>query len=382
MSLNLDKSTWKRVALGDVARASKERIDPNEADVKRYIAGEHMDSDDLKINRWGNVGDGYLGPAFHRRFRTGQVLYGSRRTYLRKVAVAEFDGVTANTTFVVETRDPTVLMQEFLPFVMTAEPFHAFAIQESKGSVNPYVNWSDIEKYEFDLPPLDEQQRLADLLWAIERHRLALIARLDAVVAAIDVELRTWWLSADRRSVGEIGPCVTGSTPSKANVEYWSSHDVPFYTPSEIGSDTMSEAKQRVSEAGAKSGRMLPSNSVGVACIGGDLGKSAVVAEAGISNQQITSVTNLEGPDAYLLQALLAHPEGRAALAARETTTIVRKLNKSDLMKVKVPWPSERSSMRALIATRRTAVREASTDLAALRVVMQSLSYEIFGGDA
>jgi type I restriction enzyme S subunit len=171
MSLNLDRSRWKRVTFGDVATASKERCDPTDGSVDRYIAGEHMDTDELKIRRWGDVGDGYLGPAFHRAFHPGQVLYGSRRTYLRKVAVAEFDGVCANTTFVVESKDTKVLRSEFLPFVMTSEPFHAFAISESKGSVNPYVNWSDIARYEFDLPPLDDQKRIAALLWAVERHR-------------------------------------------------------------------------------------------------------------------------------------------------------------------------------------------------------------------
>jgi len=179
MSLHLDKTAWKRVALGDVAAASKEKVDPYEGTIDRYVAGEHMDSDDLKIHRWGDTSEVDLGPAFHRRFRPGQVLYGSRRTYLRKVAVADFDGVCANTTFVVETRDENVLLQEFLPFVMTAEPFHAFAIAESKGSVNPYVNWSDIARYEFDLPPLDEQKRLADILWTIERHRRNVASRVD-----------------------------------------------------------------------------------------------------------------------------------------------------------------------------------------------------------
>jgi len=91
MSLNLDKSTWRRVFLGNVATASKEKVDPTDGSIDRYVAGEHMDSDDLKIHRWGDIGDVELGPAFHRRFRPGQVLYGSRRTYLRKVAVADFD---------------------------------------------------------------------------------------------------------------------------------------------------------------------------------------------------------------------------------------------------------------------------------------------------
>ncbi len=173
MSLNVDRSGWVRLSLGTVATASKEKVNPSDGIVDRYVAGEHMDSDDLKIHRWGDPNETDLGPAFHRRFRPGQVLYGSRRTYLRKVAVADFDGVCANTTFVVETKDPARLLPEFLPFVMSAEPFHAFAIAESKGSVNPYVNWSDIERYEFNLPPLDEQRRIADLLWAVERHRQA-----------------------------------------------------------------------------------------------------------------------------------------------------------------------------------------------------------------
>jgi type I restriction enzyme S subunit len=174
VTLNLDRSDWKRFSLGEIARASKEKVDPADGSVNRFVAGEHMDTDDLKLHRWGDVGEVDLGPAFHRRFRPGQVLYGSRRTYLRKVAVADFDGVCANTTFVVDTRDEGVLLQQFLPFIMCSEPFHTFAIAESKGSVNPYVNWSDIERYEFDLPSLDEQKRLADLLWAVAHHRNAI----------------------------------------------------------------------------------------------------------------------------------------------------------------------------------------------------------------
>lgn len=173
MKLELDKSHWIRVTLGDVASSSKEKVDPASGDVERYIAGEHMDSDQLRLARWGDVSEVDLGPAFHRRFRPGQVLYGSRRTYLRKVAVADFEGVCANTTFVIESKDKRVLLQEFLPFVLTSERFHAFAIAESKGSVNPYVNWSDIARYEFSLPPITEQQRIADLLWTLEQHQQA-----------------------------------------------------------------------------------------------------------------------------------------------------------------------------------------------------------------
>src|SRR2546423_5416596 len=83
---------WRRVTFGDVVRKVKETADPESSGLERYVAGEHMDTNELQITRWGAIGDGYLGPALHRRFRSGQVLYGSRRTYLRKVALADFDG--------------------------------------------------------------------------------------------------------------------------------------------------------------------------------------------------------------------------------------------------------------------------------------------------
>lgn len=174
---------WTRVAFGDVVRKVNDKVDPWDSGLERYVAGEHMDTDDLRIRRWGLIGDDYLGPAFHMRFKPGQVLYGSRRTYLRKVALADFEGITANTTFVLETKDPTRLMPDLLPFLMQTEAFHSYSIKHSKGSVNPYINFSDLEAFEFQLPPIQEQARMVDLLKGAE----ATTEALRSVVAAAKI---------------------------------------------------------------------------------------------------------------------------------------------------------------------------------------------------
>lgn len=161
-----NKAGWTRVAFGEVVRKVSDKVDPWDSGLERYVAGDHMDTDDLRIRRWGLIGDDYLGPAFHMRFKPGQVLYGSRRTYLRKVALADFEGITANTTYVLETKDPNMLMPELLPFIMQTEAFHAHSIARSKGSVNPYVNFSDIACFEFSLPPIQEQARILEPLVA------------------------------------------------------------------------------------------------------------------------------------------------------------------------------------------------------------------------
>jgi len=180
----IGKQGWRRVKFGDVVVQSKEKADPEASGLERYVAGEHMATDDLRIRQWGQVGSGYLGPAFHMRFRPGQVLYGSRRTYLRKVAVAEFDGICANTTFVLESKDTNRLLQQYLPYIMQTTRFHEFSIKHSKGSVNPYINFSDLADYEFDLPPLAEQvqisERLAVVLHMGEELREARLAAANA----------------------------------------------------------------------------------------------------------------------------------------------------------------------------------------------------------
>lgn len=164
----MNNADWKRVRFGEVVRQVKDKVDPETSGLERYIAGEHMDTDDLRIRRWGEINDDYLGPAFHMRFKPGQVLYGSRRTYLRKVAVPDFEGICANTTYVLEPKDPTVLLPELLPFIMQTERFHEHSIKQSKGSVNPYINFSDIAWYEFALPPLEEQRRFVEALTVCE----------------------------------------------------------------------------------------------------------------------------------------------------------------------------------------------------------------------
>lgn len=184
---------WRWVRFGDVVRQVKDRVDPETAGLERYVAGEHMDTDGLRIRRWGEIGDGYLGPAFHMRFKPGQVLYGSRRTYLRKVAVADFEGICANTTFVVEpsTED---LLPEFLPLVMTTEAFHEHSIKQSKGSVNPYINFKDLTWYEFALPPVPEQRELVFTAGAAldVAERASLVVSAAEQLVATVIEEATW----------------------------------------------------------------------------------------------------------------------------------------------------------------------------------------------
>ncbi|WP_228980648.1 restriction endonuclease subunit S [Streptomyces sp. DH12] len=196
MSLNLDKTAWKRVRLGDVIRRSRTQADPVNGDVDRYVGGGHIDSDSLTIERFGDVNDGQMGSTFTYLFEPGQILFVSARPYLRKSGVVNFSGVVADKTYVLDAIPENGLLQDFLPFVLASAHFIAYATAEATGSMNPRLLWGQMQRYEFDLPPLDEQQRLADLLWALESHRQALASMAESLEGAVTAKRESELASA------------------------------------------------------------------------------------------------------------------------------------------------------------------------------------------
>lgn len=168
-----NRKNWSRVRFGDVVENLNETCDPAEAGLERVIAMEHLEPGSLHIRAWGKVAD---GTTFTRRCRPGQVLFGKRRAYQRKVAVAEFDAVVSGDIYVLAPKGDR-LLPELLPFLCLSERFFQHAVGTSAGSLSPRTNWSSLASFEFDLPPLDQQRRIAEILWAVDevtqRHQVA-----------------------------------------------------------------------------------------------------------------------------------------------------------------------------------------------------------------
>jgi type I restriction enzyme S subunit len=160
------KERWQLVKFGDVVKLSNARCsNPESKGIERYVGLEHIDSDDLRIRRWGMVEDGIT---FTTLFRPGQVLFGKRRAYLRKVAVADFEGVCSGDIYVFESANPEVLMPELLPFICQTDRFFEYAIGTSAGSLSPRTNWKSLANFEFALPSLEEQNRISSIFSATE----------------------------------------------------------------------------------------------------------------------------------------------------------------------------------------------------------------------
>lgn len=178
-----DRKGWQRVRFGDVVENLNETCEPAAAGLERFIGLEHLEPGSLHIRAWGKVAD---GTTFTRRCRPGQVLFGKRRAYQRKVAVAEFDAVVSGDIYVLAPKGDR-LLPELLPFLCLSERFFQHAVGTSAGSLSPRTNWSSLASFEFDLPPLDQQRRIAEILWAVDET----VQKYQTTLSATKTSLRS-----------------------------------------------------------------------------------------------------------------------------------------------------------------------------------------------
>ena len=149
--------------LKEFARESKYNFNGSKKDVP-IVGLEHLNSGEMLFSDY----DLNTENTFTKSFSKGQVLFGRRRAYLKKAAFAEFDGICSGDITVIEAI-PGKVLPELLPFIIQNDKLFDFAISRSAGGLSPRVKWKDLAEFEFDLPSLADQKKLADKLWAAYR---------------------------------------------------------------------------------------------------------------------------------------------------------------------------------------------------------------------
>ncbi|WP_308682164.1 restriction endonuclease subunit S [Stomatobaculum longum] len=147
----------------EIAFNSTEKKKPVDEDKYTYLGLEHLDSDSIYVTRYGAdvapKGDKLI-------MKKGDVLFGKRRAYQKKVAIAPFDGIFSAHGMVLRPKED-VIDKDFFPMFIKSDYFLDAAIKISVGSLSPTINWRDLKELKFELPSLEEQRKLAEVLWAI-----------------------------------------------------------------------------------------------------------------------------------------------------------------------------------------------------------------------
>jgi len=181
------KPGWKMVKFGEVVKnANLVERNPASNGIDRIVGLEHIDPQNLHIRRWNSVAD---GTSFTRKFVPGQTLFGKRRAYQRKVAYAEYEGICSGDILTFEPKNKKVLLTELLPFICQSDAFFDHALDTSAGSLSPRTSWTALKDFEFALPPLDEQKRIAEILWAADKAAMAYQETLNQIYIVSQIRL-------------------------------------------------------------------------------------------------------------------------------------------------------------------------------------------------
>lgn len=281
-----------------IAINSTEKKKPVEEDRFTYLGLEHLDSGTLKVTRFGSE----VAPIGEKLvMHKGDVLFGKRRAYQKKVAIAPFDGIFSAHGMVLRPKED-VIDKDFFPLFISSDYFLDAAIKISVGSLSPTINWRDLKELEFELPVLETQRKLAEVLWSINDTMEAykkLIAATDELVKSQFIE---WFGGPGSRSkydtvdLGSISSMISGGTPSSKHPEFFGG-DIPFVSTPCLGPNYIdsSAAQNWLTELGVEnsSTHMVPEYSLMVGNRVG-VGKCSINTCMMCTNQDILSFVDID----------------------------------------------------------------------------------------
>jgi type I restriction enzyme S subunit len=155
---------FETIRFDKIAINISERVEPKKTELTTYVGLEHLEANNLKIERIGTPDD-VIGTKL--KIYKGDIIFGKRRAYQRKVAVSHFDGIASAHSMILRANEKTI-EKEFLPFFMQSDAFMNRAVQISEGSLSPTIKVKTLAQQEFTLPKKEKQKELVSLFKQFE----------------------------------------------------------------------------------------------------------------------------------------------------------------------------------------------------------------------
>lgn len=272
--------------LGDIVYVISEREDnPGNCKYDKFVGLEHYTPGEVEIKNYGNTD---LLISAMKVFCAGDILIARRNVYLKRASVVNFDGITSGDSIVLRAKDE--ILKRLLPFVLNTDNFWEYAEKFSDGTMSKRLSPKILLEYEFSLPDIKKQEKLAEILWAANDNKVAykrLLSLTDDLVRSQFIEM---FRSGNYPIVKTEDICdfiTKGTTPPTDEIfEQFNIGYIPYikvYNLSFSGQMLFDEQPQYVSEethSGILARSKVYPNDVLMNIVGPPLGKFAIVPEA------------------------------------------------------------------------------------------------------
>lgn len=322
----------RTVCLEEVVEVNREIASENECRMMPYVGLDDIEKE------CGRFSDAFRPKSEHVlatkfRFTEEHVLYGKLRPYLNKVALPHFRGV-CTTEILPLLPKPGKLERGFLYALLLSPRFVNWASQNVTGANLPRLGPDRLLEYEFPLPDLSEQKRVASILERADRLRR--LRRYQVQLASTILQARFLELFGDpvlnpqgweRARIEDLGDVQTGNTPPREDSENYGP-GVEWIKSDNISLNELhpSRAVEELSARGAALGRVVGPGSLLVTCIAGSptsIGNVVLTDRRVAFNQQINAVTPRSGVVPLFLYGLLLAAK---SLVQKSTTLAMKRM--------------------------------------------------------
>jgi len=332
------KDEWKIVKFGEIARNISERVDPLTTDLDVYVGLEHLDPQSLRITRRGVPAD-VKGQKL--RVRPGQIIFGKRRAYQKKVAVADFDGICSAHAMVLEPV-PGKIIPELLPFFMQSDIFMDRAVAISEGSLSPTIKWKTLAIQEFPMPPLERQKEILEVLQKIEETENRNIQFEKSVKLLLRaVSFRSLYIGSPQKkqqiklpsgwcikTLNEIAKVERGKfTPRPRNNPIYYGGKFPFVQTADVKNSGgfIKSHSQTLNEKGLAVSRIFPKGSI-LITIAANIGEVGLATYDTACTDSVVAIQPNEDIDAlwllFYLKQLQPHLDSVATESAQKNINL------------------------------------------------------------
>jgi len=248
--------TWTESSIGETVIKTKQR-DPRKKpdEVFKYVDVSAVSNTSFKITDAAPTLGSDAPSRARKAIQTNDVLFATVRPTLKRIALVppECNGAIASTGYCVLRCDKTKVEPGFLYSFLITDHFNARMAGLESGASYPAVRDSDVTASWIPLPPLPEQRKIAQILSTVQRaieEQERIIQTTTELKKALMQKLFTEGLRNEPQKQTEIGPvpeswevveigdlgkCVTGSTPKTAVASYYTPPNEDFIAPADLG---------------------------------------------------------------------------------------------------------------------------------------------------
>ena len=157
-----EMSEWKKVRLGDVCNYTSDRVSVKTLTLDTYISTENM----LPSKTGVQSASSLPTTTTVTSYKHNSILISNIRPYFKKIWFASKVGGCSNDVLCIEANE--LVNSKYLYYMLSQDYFFDYMMSGSKGSKMPRGDKQQIMEFELDLPPLDKQKRIADILGSLD----------------------------------------------------------------------------------------------------------------------------------------------------------------------------------------------------------------------